>query len=105
MERPMHARSLVALLVVFGLVGQSAGVRAFSLGRIRPEAPVPGAPNCPIFPASNVWNQDISALPVAANSDAMINSIGLTTGLHPDFGSNLAYGIPYNVVSGSQSTT
>ena len=27
---------------------------------------VPGAPNCPMFPASNVWNTDISQLPVNA---------------------------------------
>jgi hypothetical protein len=32
----------------------------------------------------------------------MINSIGAGTGLHPDFGSDMAYGIPYNVVGGSQ---
>jgi hypothetical protein len=29
-----------------------------------------------IFPADNPWNQDISALPVAADSNAIINSIG-----------------------------
>src|SRR5215831_6521349 len=27
-------------------------------------ATVPGAPNCPMFPASNIWNTDISKLPV-----------------------------------------
>jgi hypothetical protein len=66
---------------------------------------MPGAPNCPIFPADNVWNTDISHLPVAANSAAMIQSIGLTTGLHPDFGTvwdGQPNGIPYNVVSDSQ---
>ena len=25
---------------------------------------VPGAPNCPLFPANNVWNTNISRLPV-----------------------------------------
>jgi len=39
------------------------------------------------FPAANAWNQGISALPVDANSDAIINFIGSTTGLHADFGS------------------
>ncbi|MGN6377472.1 MAG: hypothetical protein ACTHNU_00825, partial [Gaiellales bacterium] len=29
--------------------------------------------------------------------------IGLDTGLHPDFGSYLGYGIPYNVVAGSRT--
>ena len=63
---------------------------------------LPDAPNCPVFPENNVWNADISRLPVAANSAAMIQSIGPATGLHPDFGSYLGYGIPYNVVSGNQ---
>jgi hypothetical protein len=61
---------------------------------------LPGAPNCPIFPDNNVWNKEISQLPVHRNSAALIRSIGLNEQLHPDFGSNLSYGIPYNVVGG-----
>jgi hypothetical protein len=61
---------------------------------------LPGAPNCPIFPDTNVWNKDVSHLPVHRNSAAFIRSIGLNEELHPDFGSNLTYGIPYNVVGG-----
>jgi hypothetical protein len=64
---------------------------------------LPGAPKCTIFPATNVWNQRVDALPVAANSAQLIQSIGLDTGLHPDFGSGLyagqPIGIPYDVVS------
>ncbi|HYP48159.1 MAG TPA: hypothetical protein VEQ61_05935 [Thermoleophilaceae bacterium] len=63
---------------------------------------LPEAPNCPVLPASNVWNQEIASLPVAGNSGAMIAAIGSTSPVHPDFGSNLEYGIPYNVVSGTQ---
>lgn len=59
------------------------------------------------FPADNAWNQDISAAAVDPNSDAIINFIGPTIGLHPDFGSGLyegsSMGIPYVVVNGSQS--
>jgi hypothetical protein len=59
------------------------------------------------FPADDAWNTDISASPVDANSDALIAGIGLTTGLHPDFGSGLyngaPIGIPYIVVSSSQA--
>ena len=59
------------------------------------------------FPASNAWNTDISAAPVDANSDALIASIGLGTGLHPDFGAGLyngaPIGIPYVVVASSQT--
>jgi len=53
------------------------------------------------FPADNPWNTDISGAPVDANSANLIASIGLATGLHPDFGP--AFGIPYEVVSGSQA--
>jgi hypothetical protein len=59
---------------------------------------LPKAPNCPIFPATNVWNKDVINLPVHRNSAALIRSIGFDEELHPDFGANLTYGIPYNVV-------
>ena len=59
------------------------------------------------FPSSNAWNTDISAAPVDPNSDALIASIGLGTGLHPDFGAGLyngaPIGIPYVVVAGTQT--
>jgi hypothetical protein len=58
-----------------------------------------------LFPADNPWNQDISNLPVDANSANLIASIGLNTTLHPDFGTvynGAPNGIPYVVVSGSQ---
>jgi hypothetical protein len=63
--------------------------------------PVLGAPplsNCPLFPSTNVWNKRVDSLPVSPNSDALINAIGRSAPLHPDFGSYLGYGIPYNVV-------
>jgi len=57
------------------------------------------------FPANNHWNQNIAGAPIDPNSDAIINFIGGTTPLHPDFGSGLyagqTIGIPYIVVSGS----
>jgi hypothetical protein len=52
------------------------------------------------FPASNAWNQDISGAPVDPNSASIINYIGSSTPLHPDFGSSNA-GIPYTVVDSS----
>ena len=59
---------------------------------------VPGARNCPIFPANNPWNERVDKLPVAPDSDAMISAIGLDSPVHPDFGSYAGYGIPYTVV-------
>jgi len=58
------------------------------------------------FPRGHAWNTDISAAPVDPNSDALIASIGLGTGLHPDFGAGeydgAPIGIPYVVVAGTQ---
>ena len=64
---------------------------------------VPTAPHCPVFPASSAWNQRVDALPVAADSARLVQSIGLTAGMHADFGSGLyegrPIGIPFDVVS------
>jgi hypothetical protein len=58
------------------------------------------------FPADNLWNQSIATASVDPNSDAIINFIGSTTPLHPDFGAGVyqgnSIGIPYVVVSGAQ---
>src|ERR671938_980782 len=63
----------------------------------------PRLAGCPVFPASNPWNQRVDSLAVAPDSDAIIRSIGLGTGLHADFGSGLwdgsPIGIPYDVVT------
>ena len=57
------------------------------------------------FPADNLWNQNIFNASVDPNSDAIINFIGASTPLHPDFGAGLyqgsTMGIPYVIVSGS----
>ena len=61
---------------------------------------------CPLFPTDNIWNRDISSLPVHRNSANFIASIGLTSHVHADFGAGLyngaPIGIPYIVVPGSQ---
>jgi hypothetical protein len=58
------------------------------------------------FPAGSPWNQDISAAPVDPNSAAIINFIGPSIGMHPDFGAGQyqgsSMGIPYLVVDGTQ---
>ena len=59
------------------------------------------------FPASHAFNTDITKAPVDPNSAAILNSIGLTANLRPDFGSGTwdggPIGIPYVVVSGTQA--
>jgi hypothetical protein len=59
------------------------------------------------FPASNLWNTDISTMAVDPNSNNFINYIGAAKPFHPDFGSGLyngtSIGIPYQVVTGAQA--
>jgi hypothetical protein len=70
-------------------------------------APAPGATllgGCPVFPAGNAWNRDVSKLAVDARSAAYIRSIdgGGNHFLHADFGGGGQYGIPFRVVPRTQ---
>ena len=59
-----------------------------------------------LFPSDNAWNRDVSNDPVDPNSDNLIAGMGLTTSLHPDFGTvwdGAPNGIPYIVVAGNQT--
>lgn len=64
---------------------------------------------CPLFPADSIFNTPIDTLLPDDNSDAYIQSIGSSTGMHPDFGSGLwdgaPIGIPYNLVPKNQATS
>ncbi len=55
------------------------------------------------FSASNLWNTDISSAPVDPNSTTTISNWVGSVNLHPDWGTDPTYGIPYVVVDGSQS--
>lgn len=57
---------------------------------------------CPILPAGDPLNQEIANAPADPRSARYIESIGLSAHLHPDFGQNPEYGIPYAVVGSSQ---
>jgi hypothetical protein len=63
---------------------------------------------CPLFPANNIWNARVDALPVHPQSNTYINFIGASKGLHPDFGSGTwdggPIGIPFNIVPSTQTT-
>jgi hypothetical protein len=58
---------------------------------------------CPILPAEDPLNQEIANAPVSPDSAAYLASIGLTAHLHPDFGTNPSYGIPFTVVGPEQA--
>jgi hypothetical protein len=80
-----------------------------------PVTPVPATPTpivstgsatiagCPLFPADNPWRRNVSADPIAPQSGSWITNIGTSGHLHPDFGSDPSYGIPYVVVPASQT--
>jgi hypothetical protein len=61
---------------------------------------------CQLLPVNNIWNTPIDTLPVDANSQKYINTIGANDTVHADFGSGLwdggPIGIPYTTVPGTQ---
>ena len=91
----MGRKLFIAVVAAFGMVGS-----AVQAAPGRSSAPVPGTA-CSVFPANDVWNMDVSGLPVSPNSKMWKRSAHAgTTLLHPDFGPP-NYGIPYDVVDGS----
>jgi Fibronectin type III domain len=97
----MRSTRLVASAALIVVVAALVAIQA----RPALAANVPGT-SCSAFPASNVWNTDISGLPVHSQSAAWLASTGATGGrlLHPDFGAP-PYGIPFNVVDNTRATT
>ena len=96
-----------AVLVAAVLV--PVGVMVAPAGPASASTPLPAAPDCPIFPADNVWNTDISTLPVDVDSPEWLASMDAgSTNLHPDFGPSFGaqpvpYGIPVTVPSPSHA--
>jgi S-layer homology domain len=79
-------------------------VRTFNLPLVpKPASPMIGG--CPLFPADNIWNTPVDALPVHALSAAWVDFIGRYDGFHMDFGSGTwdggPIGIPYNLADAS----
>lgn len=95
-----------------GAAAATAGLLAASLvgtGLAPPPAQahrLAAAPNCPIFPSDNRWNQRVDGLPRASNSAAVVARIGADEPLHPDFGAGrwngAPIGIPITVVGSAQ---
>jgi hypothetical protein len=76
-----------------------------SLGSCAVFPPYTGSSTAPSAANQTAWNQDVSKAPVDPRSSkylAKIRSFGSNQSIHPDFGSNPNYGIPYVVVPGVQ---
>jgi hypothetical protein len=101
---PTAALALTAALAGAGLAGSaSAASRAPRRhAQVRTASAGPQEYGCPILPAEDPLNQEIADAPVNPSSARYVESIGLSAHLHPDFGTNPSYGIPYTVVGASQ---
>jgi hypothetical protein len=103
--------SPLRLLALLGLLTACTAVPATAVAGTavadstqRAVTSTPTIAGCPLFPADNAWRTDISKFPVSSHSAAWIKHIGAGVFLHPDFGSNPHYGIPYVVVPATQPT-
>jgi hypothetical protein len=85
---------LAALLLTGGAAAAAFAAGGYPLGR--------GTGGCEVFPPRSPWHENISRLPVSPRSRQYVAAIDAGGFLHPDFGSNLAYGIPYAVVPADQ---
>jgi hypothetical protein len=96
-------QALVSVIVLAGaaLAPSLASSSSFVASRVRAGLG-PREYSCPLFPASNPLNEDVTHVPVDPNSARYITAIGAGLHLHADFGANPSYGIPYTVVGPHQ---
>ncbi|HEX5469755.1 MAG TPA: hypothetical protein VFW80_11980 [Gaiellaceae bacterium] len=91
------------------LLAVSASALALAAPAAAAPVRLPDAPDCPLFPTTNVWNKRVDELPVRSSSRRIVRAIGAKLSLHPDFGSGLwdggPIGIPITVVGSSQATS
>ncbi len=105
-------RTLCIAGVGLALVALAAACTPVTQAPPSPRTPVTQAPplrtgdqngslgTCPVLPADNPWNTDVSGYPLHPDSAAIIARIQADGGdfLHADFGGGGAYGIPYVTV-------
>lgn len=108
MSRPAMG-TVVVLSLVAGLIGTGSISQA-------PAGAKPSLAGCQVFPDSTAprrarsaidqtaWNQNVLRAPVQRRSKQIVRRINRDGGrtLHPDFGSNPDYGIPFGVVGDGQ---
>lgn len=112
LKRRWPVAALVVAAIGIATVAVAAPVTRIDTGatankpakRLRP--PGPRIADCPVLPASNAWNQEIASLPLHPLSAQIVNHIQAigSDNLHPDFGENPIYGIPFVVVPADQPT-
>ena len=104
-----HGATAMLVVAALGALGAATAAAPVASAAVRATAagtPVPGS-SCPMFPPDNVWNTDISTLPIHPRSAAWMASMNSAgRNLHPDFGPSFGaqpvpYGIPFTVVDAS----
>src|SRR5687768_5287348 len=97
--------ALARLLGPSAVVAAALAIAGGSFASPAPRGLSPSEPGgCEILPRADAFHQDVSGLDEAENSEAVIDRILADGGdaLHPDFGSNRHYGIPFEVVPPDQ---
>ncbi len=94
MSRPRLIALLLTAVAALAAATSALASSQYALGR--------GAGGCPVFPASSPWHENVANLPVSPLSAQYVASIGASINLHPDFGHERSYGIPYAIVPADQ---
>lgn len=95
--RPSGPRGFAIVMLATALAAASIGT---VVARETPTVSGRGViGSCTILPASNVWNRRVDTLPIRSDSATLMNRMGLSKWLHPDFGTYAGYGIPINPVT------
>jgi hypothetical protein len=93
---------LVAILLLV-----ASGLLSFAEPSPSSASTPPTIAGCPALSANNIWNARVDQLPVHPRSADYLASMGLNTGLRPDFGAGMwnggPIGIPYTTVPGGQA--
>ncbi len=100
-----------AIAIAAGFSQSAVGSAAYTIGRVtRPSCSgmslgssddpngSPSLNGFVPFPSTNAWNTNIVSAPVDPNSQAIVSDPGFGVHLHPDFGAEDIYGIPYVIV-------
>jgi hypothetical protein len=94
-----------AIVVAALLGGTETAAAAPTIGGCQVFPAFAGSATAPSAPDQTAWNQDISQAPLNPRSNQIISRIQSDADndfLHPDFGSNPGYGIPYKTVPSDQ---
>lgn len=96
----MSRGPFIALLLTLGAAGALASVAGADPAALPAAAAGPTIGGCPVFPASDPWNRDVSEDPVDAHSSTYLAAEARGAAVHLDLGTRAAegYGIPFVTV-------